>query len=140
MASLLVKHADLLVAMDDADRRWTDGGLYAVDGEVRHVGATRDLPATADAVIDARGMVVLPGLVNTHHHFTQTLTRAVPAVQNAGLFDWLRGLYPVWARLTPEAVAVSTKVAIAALMLSGSTTASDDTYLWRNGARLDDQS
>ena len=139
MLTLLVKHAALLVAMDDADNRWPDGGLYVEDNVVRQVGPTAELPETADRVIDARGMLLLPGLVNTHHHFSQTLTRAVPAAQDAGLFDWLRALYPIWAGLTPEAIAVSTQVAIAELMLSGCTTASDHTYLWPNGARLDDQ-
>lgn len=139
MQSLLVKHADLLVTMDDAGTTWTDGALYAVDNAVARVGPTADLPATADRVVDARGMVVLPGLVNTHHHFFQTLTRAVPVAQDAGLFDWLRVHYPIWAGLTPEAIAVSTKVALAELLLSGCTTASDHGYLWPNGARLDDQ-
>jgi 8-oxoguanine deaminase len=97
------------------------------------------LPTTADQVIDARDMILLPGLVNTHHHFTQTLTRNVPGTQDAVLFDWLRTLYPIWAGLTPEAVYVSSKIAMAELMLSGCTTSSDHTYLWPNGATLDDQ-
>ncbi|MEN9936482.1 MAG: hypothetical protein RLZZ387_3061 [Chloroflexota bacterium] len=139
MATLLVRDAALLATMDDADTRIAGGALYAEDGVIRQVGPAADLPQTADTVIDARGMVVLPGLVNTHHHFTQTLTRAVPAAQDAGLFPWLRTLYPIWSGITPEAVYVSTKVAIAELMLSGCTTASDHTYLWPNGARLDDQ-
>ncbi len=139
MPTLLVKHADLLVTMDDDDARWSDGGLFVEDNVVRQVGRTADLPTTADRIIDARGMLLLPGLVNTHHHFSQTLTRNVPTAQDAKLFDWLHALYPIWAGLTPEAIAVSTKVAIAELMLSGCTTASDHTYLWPNGARLDDQ-
>ena len=139
MTSLLIRHADLLVTMDDAETGWTDGGLYAVDGAIERVGSTADLPSDADQVIDARGMVVLPGLVNTHHHFFQTLTRAVPAAQDAGLFDWLRVHYPIWADLTPEAITVSTKIALAELLLSGCTTASDHGYLWPNGAQLDDQ-
>ncbi len=84
-------------------------------------------------------MLILPGMVNTHHHFYQTLTRNLPAAQDATLFDWLRTHYPIWARLTPEAIYVSTKVAIAELMLSGCTTSSDHCYIWPNGARLDDQ-
>ena len=83
-------------------------------------------------------MAVLPGLVNTHHHFFQTLTRALPAAQDAELFGWLRALYPVWARLTPEMLNVSAQVAMAELMLSGCTTASDHLYLYPNGGRLDD--
>jgi 8-oxoguanine deaminase len=139
MPSLLVHHADLLVTMDDAGTTWADGALSIENGVIRQVGPTADLPATADRVIDAHGLVILPGLVNTHHHFFQTLTRNLPAAQNAGLFDWLRVHYPIWSRLTPEAIAVSSKVAIAELMRSGCTTASDHTYLWPNGARLDDQ-
>ncbi len=139
MPSLLVRHADLLVTMDDAGTTWSDAALSIEDGVIRQVGPTAELPATADRVIDASGMVILPGLVNTHHHFFQTLTRNLPAAQNAGLFDWLRVHYPIWSRMTPEAIAVSTKVAIAELMRSGCTTASDHSYLWPNGARLDDQ-
>jgi cytosine/adenosine deaminase-related metal-dependent hydrolase len=139
MASLLIHHADLLVTMDDADTRFTDGGVFIEENVIQQIGPSAELPTTADRVIDARGMVILPGLVNTHHHFYQTLTRNIPAAQNAKLFDWLVTLYPIWAGMTPEAIAVSTKIAIAELMRSGCTTASDHTYLWPNGARLDDQ-
>ncbi len=125
--------------MDDADTCWEDGALYVVDNVVEQVGPSRELPATADQIINAQNMVVMPGLVNTHHHFYQTLTRAVPAAQNANLFGWLRTLYPIWARMTPRAIHISTQIAIAELMLSGCTTASDHTYIWPNGARLDDQ-
>ena len=139
MPTLLVKHAALLVAMDDSSSVWEDGGLYVVDNEISQLGPTADLPHEADEVIDARGMLVMPGLVNTHHHFFQTLTRNLPAAQNANLFNWLVTHYPVWARLTPEAIYVSSKIAIAELILSGCTTSSDHTYLWPNGARVDDQ-
>ncbi|MDQ4100000.1 MAG: 8-oxoguanine deaminase [Chloroflexota bacterium] len=139
MPSLLLKNATLLATLDKDDREWPGGGVFVEDGVIRIVGPTDTLPVTADEVIDAAGMVVLPGLVNTHHHFYQTLTRAVPAAQDADLFTWLRTLYPIWARLTPEAIAVSTQVALAELLLSGCTTTSDHTYIWPNGARLDDQ-
>ncbi len=139
MPTMLVHHARLLATMDDADTRWEDGGMYIVDNVIQQVGQTERLPTTAEQVIDAQDMVILPGLINTHHHFYQTLTRAVPAAQNADLFTWLRMLYPIWARLTPQAINVSTQIAIAELMLSGCTTASDHTYIWPNGARLDDQ-
>src|SRR5207249_12186390 len=112
MPTLLVKNATLLASMDDAGSRWDEGGLYAVDNVIRQVGTTSDLPGSADRVIDARGMVVIPGLVNTHHHFYQTLTRNVPAAQDANLFNWLVTHYPIWAGLTPEAVYISSKVAI----------------------------
>lgn len=139
MSTLLLKNAELLVTMDGAETTWPGGGIYVVDNVIRQIGPTGELHASADVVIDARGMLVMPGMVNTHHHFYQTLTRNVPAAQDATLFNWLVTLYPVWAGLTPEAVYVSTKVAIAELMLSGCTTSSDHTYIWPNGARLDDQ-
>lgn len=139
MASLLVKNAELIVTMDDNDTCWPDGSVYIVDNEIQQIGPANQLPTQADAIIDARNMIILPGLINTHHHFYQTLTRNLPAAQDVSLFQWLRTLYPIWAGLTPEAIYVSTKVAIAELMLSGCTTSSDHTYIWPNGARLDDQ-
>jgi len=137
--TLLVTHATLLATMDDAGTEIVDGGLYAEGNVIQQVAPTTQLPASADEILDAREMVILPGLINTHHHFYQTLTRNLPAAQDANLFTWLRTLYPIWAGLTPEAVAVSTKVAIAELMLSGCTTSSDHMYLWPNGSQLDDQ-
>jgi 8-oxoguanine deaminase len=139
MTTLLLKHAALLATMDDTSTRYEDGGVYIVDNVVERVGPTIDLPDDADTVIDARNLVVLPGLVNTHHHFYQTLTRNIPAAQDANLFNWLRTLYPIWSGLTPEAIYVSSKLAMAELMLSGCTTSSDHTYIWPNGARIDDQ-
>jgi 8-oxoguanine deaminase len=139
VASLLIQHAHLVVAMDDADMRIRDGSIYIEDNIIRQVGESVTLARPADVMIDASDMVVLPGLINTHHHFYQTLTRNLPAAQNADLFTWLRVHYPIWAGMTPEAITVSTQVAIAELMLSGCTTSSDHTYLWPNGARLDDQ-
>ena len=115
MSTLLVKHADLLVTMDAGRRRIADGGLFVRDNAIEQAGPTAELPETADPVIDARGMIVLPGLVNTHHHLYQTLTRCI--AQDSVLFDWLMTLYPIWARLTPEAVYVSAKVGLAELML-----------------------
>jgi cytosine/adenosine deaminase-related metal-dependent hydrolase len=129
----------MVATMDDAGTRYADGGLYVEDNVIKQVGPSDGLPQVADEVIDARDMLVLPGLVNTHHHFYQTLTRNLPAAQDANLFGWLRTLYPIWAGLTPEAVYVSAQIAIAELMLSGCTTSSDHTYIWPNGARLDDQ-
>ena len=139
MSTLLVKHADVLVTMDAQRREIADGGLFIRNGLVEQVGLTASLPASADEVLDLAGHLVLPGLVNTHHHLYQTLTRAVPAAQDANLFNWLKTLYPIWARLTPEAIRLSTLVGLAELALSGCTTASDHLYIFPNGCRLDDE-
>ncbi len=139
MTTLLLSHASLLVSMDDQNSQWADGGIYVVDRVIDQIGPSNELPQVADITIDARDMVLLPGLVNTHHHFYQTLTRNLPAAQDVNLFNWLRILYPIWAGLTPEAIYVSTKIALAELMLSGCTTTSDHTYIWPHGSRLDDQ-
>jgi 8-oxoguanine deaminase len=139
MTTLLVKNATLLVTMDPSRREIAGGGLFIRDGFLSKVGPMAELPTTADEILDLKGCIVLPGLVNTHHHFYQTLTRAVPAAQDANLFNWLKTLYPIWARLTPEAISVSTKTALAELALSGCTTASDHLYLFPNGSRLDDE-
>jgi len=139
VATLLVKEADLLVTMDDDDRRIEGGGLFARDGVIEQVGPTAELPPQADVVLNGRGMVILPGLVNTHHHLYQTLTRAVPAAQDATLFRWLKTLYTIWAGLTPEAIYTSALVGLAELMLSGCTTASDHLYIYPNGCRIDDE-
>ncbi len=139
MATLLIKNAALLVTMDEQRREIPGGGLYAEDGFIRQVGGPEELPETADLVLDMSDHIVLPGLVNTHHHFYQTLTRAVPPAQNANLFNWLKTLYPIWARLTPEDIFISTQTALAELALSGCTTASDHLYLFPNGSRLDDE-
>lgn len=137
--SLLLRHATLVATFDDADRTIADGAVLVRGNAIEAVGPTRELSAQADEIVDARGLVLLPGLVNTHHHFYQTLTRNLPAAQNAELFDWLVAHYPIWARLTPEAVRASTATAIAELLLSGCTTAADHGYIWPNGARVDDQ-
>jgi cytosine/adenosine deaminase-related metal-dependent hydrolase len=138
MTSLLLRNADVLVTMDASRREIRGGGVYIEENRIVAVGAGDTLPETADTVLDMTGHVVLPGLVNTHHHMYQTLTRAVPAAQDAELFGWLKALYPIWARLTPEMIRVSTQTAMAELILSGCTTSSDHLYIYPNGCRLDD--
>src|SRR5690349_4609762 len=91
--TMLVKHADVLVTMDGERREIRDGALYIEDNRIAAVGTTAQLPANADEVLDLRGHLVIPGLVNTHHHMYQSLTRALPAAQNAELFGWLTNLY-----------------------------------------------
>ncbi len=136
--TLLIRHARCIATMDDARTEWRDASLLVRGHRIEAIGPAAALPQTADEVIDARGMLVVPGMVNTHHHMAQSLTRAIPGVQNAELFSWLRGLYPIWAGLTPEMVFVSTQLAMAELLLSGCTTSSDHLYIYPNGVRLDD--
>jgi cytosine/adenosine deaminase-related metal-dependent hydrolase len=137
MSTLLVKNALVLLTMDGQEI--ADGGMFVRDGWIETVGRSDDIQATADEVVDLSGHVVLPGLVNTHHHLYQTLTRAFPGAQDSGLFDWLRLLYPVWGRLTPDHVRVATRLGLAELAVSGATTVFDHQYLWPNGSRIDDQ-
>jgi 8-oxoguanine deaminase len=140
MGTLLVKNIHTLVTMNTAREEIRDAGVFVRDNVIEQVGATAVLPATADEVLDLRGRhVVLPGLVNTHHHFYQTLTRAIPAAQNCDLFQWLKTLYPIWSNLTAEGVYVSAQMAAAELMLSGCTTSSDHLYLFPNDCTLDDE-
>ena len=141
--TLLIKNADLLCTMEASESapfgaEISDSGLFARNGVIEQVGKTISLPGTADQIIDMRGHVVVPGMVNTHHHMFQNLTRAVPAAQNATLFGWLQTLYPIWSRIGPEHIYWSTALALAELALSGCTTSSDHLYLYPNGARLDD--
>jgi len=137
MSTLLLRHADVLVTMDQERRVITDGGLFARDGVIEQVGPTANLPVEADEVLDGRGQIVLPGLINTHHHLYQTLTRNIPAAQDAGLFEWLQVLYQIWGELTNEGVYVSARLGLAELLLSGCTTAFDHLYLYPNDSTID---
>jgi len=136
--TLLIKNARVLVTMDAERREIDDGAILICDNVIEQVGNSADLPHSADEIIDATNHVVMPGLINTHHHMYQSLTRVIPAAQNGELFNWLTNLYPIWANLTPEMVHVSTLAAMAELMLSGCTTSSDHLYVYPNGCRLDD--
>jgi 8-oxoguanine deaminase len=145
MGTLLIHNARAIAAFDNADPAQStelrNASIYIEGNRIAFIGATADLPPEAlqaDEVINACHHLVTPGLVNTHHHMYQSLTRAIPEVQNAELFGWLRGLYPIWAGLTPEMVQVSTQIAMAELLLSGCTTSSDHLYIYPNGVRLDD--
>lgn len=133
--SLTLKDADIIVTQDDAQRELTRATVIIEEGVIRRIG--QDL-APVGTIIDARGCLITPGLVNTHHHLYQTLTRAVPGAQDALLFGWLKTLYPIWARFTPEHMHVSALVGLAELALSGCTLSSDHLYLYPNGARLED--
>jgi len=138
MSTLFVKNIHTLVTMDEQRRELHDAALYATDGIIQAVGGLDEMPSqTADVVLDLSGHIVTPGLVNTHHHMYQSLTRVM--AQQSELFGWLQTLYPVWSGLTAEAVYVSAKLSMAELMLSGCTTSSDHLYIFPNDCRLDDE-
>ena len=151
MTTRLVKNAEKLVTMDAARREIKNGALLVEDNRIEWVGPTPDFEAWAmanrpdlvqtgcDQVIDAKGCVVLPGLVNCHHHLYQTLTRTIGTGSGKILFDWLKFLYPIWAELTPEGVYTSAKVGLVELVLSGCTTVADHLYLYPNGSKIDDE-
>jgi cytosine/adenosine deaminase-related metal-dependent hydrolase len=138
MSTLLIRNAQTIATQDDSQTELHNASVFVRDQWIEAIGPAEDLPTTADTVIDARHHVLIPGLINTHHHMYQSLTRAIPAVQNSELFGWLRGLYPIWAGLTPAMVYTSTQVAMAELLLSGCTTSSDHLYIYPNGVTLDD--
>ena len=135
MAEVLIRNADRVVTMNGTRAEIADGDVLVRDGQIAAVGTGL---ATSGRVIEARGCVVTPGLVNTHHHLFQTLTRAVPGGQDATLFGWLQALYPIWARFGPEEIAVSAAVGLGELALTGCSLTSDHMYLFPNGSRLED--
>jgi cytosine/adenosine deaminase-related metal-dependent hydrolase len=135
MPEILIRNADHVLTMDDQRRELVGADIVIRGGTIAAIGHRL---TTAGTVIDAAGCLVTPGLVNTHHHLYQSLTRAVPGAQDALLFGWLRTLYPIWARFGPEEIHVSALTGLAELALSGCTLTSDHLYLYPNGARLDD--
>jgi cytosine/adenosine deaminase-related metal-dependent hydrolase len=143
MTRLLIKHIDVLVTMDEARREIKDGAVLIEDNRLVAVGTTAAVEAGLDPiperVINGQGTVVLPGLVNCHHHMYQSLTRTIGTASGMVLFDWLKYLYPIWAGLTPDDIYISAKVALAELILSGATTVADHLYLFPNGSKLDDE-
>ena len=139
MATLLAKNADIIVTMDGKRRELTNAGLFARDGVIEKIGPTASLPDTADRVLDLKGHIVLPGLINCHHHLDQILTRNLPAGQNTNLFPWLKAHYRVWGSRTPEDTRTAVLVGCGELALSGCTTVFDHAYVFQNGCRVDDQ-
>ena len=133
----VIKNADLIISMDDARRVLNNYDILISDGQIQKVEKNIRLNGL-EKVIDAAGCLVTPGLVNTHHHLFQSLTKAVPGGQNALLFGWLKTLYPIWSRFGPEEIRVSTILGLSELALSGCTMSSDHLYLFPNGATLDD--
>jgi 8-oxoguanine deaminase len=148
MSTLLIKHADVLITMDASRREIKDGAVLVRERAIQAVGTSQEIEAELakqpdqpppDRIIDASGTVVLPGLVNCHHHLYQTLTRTIGTTRGMVLFDWLKTLYPIWAEMDGEAVYVSAKIGLSELVLSGATTVADHLYLFPNGATLDDE-
>jgi len=151
MSTLLIKNADVLVTMNDTRQEIKQGAVLVEDNQIRWVGSSADsdpwlaknrpdlAQSGLDQVIDASGCVVLPGLVNCHHHLYQTLTRTIGTGSGMILFDWLKFLYPIWAEMTPESVYVSAKIGLSELILSGCTTVADHLYLFPNGSKIDDE-
>ncbi|MGL4974409.1 MAG: amidohydrolase family protein, partial [Bosea sp. (in: a-proteobacteria)] len=136
-----LKNAEVLVTMDANRREIAGGSVLVENNRILAVGTAAEIAPLlqpGDITIDLSGHVVMPGLVNTHHHMMQCLTRALPAAQDADLFGWLKALYPVWSNLTPEMAKTGALTAMAELILSGCTTSSDHHYLYTDGVRLDD--
>jgi len=141
MTLTLIRNAAVVAAMDDAGSEIAGGAIAMRDGVILAVGTTAELAPLAghaDEIVEAAGCVVTPGLINTHHHLYQTLTRAVPGATEASLFGWLKRLYPVWARYNPDDVFAATQLGLAELALSGCSLSSDHLYLFPNGVTLDD--
>ncbi|PRY93918.1 8-oxoguanine deaminase [Donghicola tyrosinivorans] len=136
MSATLIRNIDHLITMDDARRELRGVDVLIRDGVIAEIG--ENLTAPEAHVVEGRGCVGTPGLVNTHHHLYQTMTRAVPGAQDALLFGWLQRLYPIWGHMGPEEFHVSAQIGLAELALSGCTLSSDHLYLYPNGARLDD--
>jgi cytosine/adenosine deaminase-related metal-dependent hydrolase len=151
MTTLLIKNAAVLVTMNEGRDEINNGAMLVEDNRIEWVGPSAELdralaemrPDLArvglDKIIDAGGCVVMPGLVNCHHHLYQTLTRTIGTGAGKILFDWLKFLYPIWAEMTPEAVYTSAKIGLSELVLSGCTTVADHLYLYPNGSKIDDE-
>ena len=139
MATLLLKEADVVITMDPLGTTIPGGGVYIRDNVIEQVGPTPELPDAADEIVDARGLALAPGLINTHHHFFQSLFRAVPGAQDCGLFDWLDRLVPLYGGVDAEALRIASLTSMAELMLSGCTTSSDHHYMFTNDTTLDAQ-
>ena len=133
----IIKNAHTILTMDDTRRELNGHDILLRDGVIAGIGENLSVPAGAE-IVDAQNAVVTPGLINTHHHLYQSLTRAVPGGQDALLFGWLQTLYPIWAGFGPEEMRISTMLGLSELALSGCTMSSDHLYLFPNGARLDD--
>lgn len=136
--TLLLKNADIICTMDDEDRELSAHSVLVRNNRIIEILPDDAVDMPVDKEVDLSGHILIPGLINTHHHMFQSLTRALPAAQNAELFDWLSALFPVWQQITPAMQRAATRTACAELLLSGCTTAADHAYLYVNGVQLDD--
>ena len=146
MSVLLIDNAAVLVTMDDERREIKNGAIVVRDKVIEAIGGSAEMFSVLsekglvpDRHIDASGCILMPGLVNCHHHLYQTLTRSIGTAEGKSLFDWLQTLYPIWGKMDATAVYISAKLGLAELMLAGATTVADHLYLFPNGARLDDE-
>ncbi len=138
MPTLLLKNAAIIATMNDANEELNGQSIFCENGIIKKVGPLSALPNKADKIIELSDSIVIPGMVNTHHHLFQNLTRVVPNAQNESLFGWLTTLYPIWRGLGPKHIYISSAVGLAELVLSGCTTSTDHQYLFPGGSRLDD--
>ncbi len=139
MKTLLIKNASHIVTMNDEEVELKDTSILCENGIIKWIGNHNDLTEKIDFTIDAQDLVVIPGLVNTHHHLFQNLTRVYPKAQNKPLFGWLTSLYPVWQNIIPSDIYISSLIGISEMVLTGCTTTSDHLYLFPNGSKLEDQ-
>ena len=136
--TLLIKNIHTLVTMDEQRREIRNGAIFVRDNVIADVGTTTALPKTADEILDLKDhYLVMPGMVNAHHHFYQVLTRVVKP--DGTLFPWLKTLYPIWANMRSNDIYISAQLAAAELLLSGCTTSSDHLYILPNDCRIDDE-
>ena len=129
MSKLLIKNASVIATMDDDSNEITNKSIYCEDGKIVEIGDIENFFNT-DTIIDATDMVVIPGLVNTHHHLFQNLTRCYSGSQNVSLFSWLTNLYPIWNNILPSDIYISTLIGLSEMVISGCTTSSDHLYLF----------
>ena len=139
MKTLLIKNASHIVTMNDEEVELKDTSILCENGVIKWIGNYNDLKEKIDFTLDAQDLVVIPGLVNTHHHLFQNLTRVYPKAQNKPLFGWLTSLYPVWQNIIPSDIYISSLIGMSEMVLTGCTTTSDHLYLFPNGSKLEDQ-
>ena len=139
MSNILIKNAKVIATMDNDLRELNNHSIYSEKGIIVEIGKCDNLNYQPDQIIDATDMVVIPGLINTHHHLFQNLTRCYPRSQNESLFGWLTNLYPVWNNIVPRDIYISALIGLSEMVISGCTTSSDHLYLFPNGSKLEDE-